>query len=349
MAKKFDVVIGNPPYQKEAGGSATHSMPIYHEFMEAAYEVGTQAVLITPARFLFKAGYTPQAWNEKMLNDPHLSVAQYTPNSDDLFPGTNIVGGIVVTHRDAEKIVPPIEVFTSYPELNGIMNKVAAHNDESISSEITSSRSYAYTDAMHSDYPAASDSMAKGEKYKLNTRTFELLPDLYHSERPEDGQDYVEILGIIKGKRVFRWIRSEHVTGPSGFRKYKVIVPASRGHLGSLGDEPAVIIGTPLLGMPNVGVTQSFITIGSFDTEEEGRACLKYVQSKFARTLLGVLKITQGNSAKVWKHVPLQDFTAASDIDWTGNVVEIDQQLYAKYKLTGADIDFIEKQVKPIG
>ncbi|MEC5182380.1 Eco57I restriction-modification methylase domain-containing protein [Arthrobacter sp. CG_A4] len=67
MSKKFDVVIGNPPYQEEAQGAGTRDTPVYHLFMEAAYEVGKKAVLITPARFLFNAGFTPKAWNEKML------------------------------------------------------------------------------------------------------------------------------------------------------------------------------------------------------------------------------------------------------------------------------------------
>ena len=75
MSKKFDVVIGNPPYQEEAQGGGTRDTPVYHLFMDAAYEVGKKAVLITPARFLFNAGFTPKAWNEKMLADEHLSVA----------------------------------------------------------------------------------------------------------------------------------------------------------------------------------------------------------------------------------------------------------------------------------
>ncbi len=73
MSKKFDVVIGNPPYQEEAQGEGTRDTPVYHLFMDAAYEVGKKAVLITPARFLFNAGFTPKAWNEKMLADPHLT------------------------------------------------------------------------------------------------------------------------------------------------------------------------------------------------------------------------------------------------------------------------------------
>src|SRR6476620_10725786 len=100
MTKKFDVVIGNPPYQGESTGDATHAMPIYHEFMEAAYEVGTKVILVTPARFLFNAGFTPKAWNEKMLGDPHLTVPIYVRDSAELFPGTRIRAGIAVTYRD---------------------------------------------------------------------------------------------------------------------------------------------------------------------------------------------------------------------------------------------------------
>ncbi len=80
----------------------------------------------------------------------------------------------------------------------------------------------------------------------------------------------------------------------------------------------------------------------------EAHACLKYVKSKFARALLGVLKITQDNPAKVWKYVPLQDFTADSEIEWTKSIPEIDRQLYAKYGLDAEEIAYIEDQVKPM-
>ena len=89
-------------------------------------------------------------------------------------------------------------------------------------------------------------------------------------------------------------------------------------------------------------------TIGAFDEEAAADACLKYVKTKFARALLGVLKITQHNPAKVWKYVPLQDFTSASDIDWTTPIPQIDQQLYAKYGLDANEIAFIEAHIKPM-
>ena len=101
-----------------------------------------------------------------------------------------------------------------------------------------------------------------------------------------------------------------------------------------------------LIGEPLIGYTQSFIGIGTFETEFEASAMLKYVKSKFARTMLGILKITQDNDREVWRLVPLQDFTSMSDIDWNQSVADIDVQLYRKYGLDEAEIAFIESHVK---
>lgn len=348
MSKKFDVVIGNPPYQEEAAGAGTRDTPVYHLFMDAAYEVAKKAVLITPARFLFKAGFTPQAWNEKMLADKHLSVPHYVPNSAALFPGTFINGGIAVTYRDEANEGEPIGTFTSYLELSSILHKVTESGLVSMASEVTSSRSYRYAARLYDDNPDARALRPTGNEALVSTNAFDQFSFLYHADRPTDGLRYVRVLGLAGRGRVYRWIRSDYITGPESFDKFKVVAPASRGHLGTFGDEPALIIGEPLVGEPDTGVTQTFITIGSFDTEAEAAACLKYVRSKFARAMLGILKITQHNPARVWKYVPRQDFTEASDIDWTRPIPEIDQQLYAKYGLNLDEIGFIEARVKPM-
>lgn len=99
---------------------------------------------------------------------------------------------------------------------------------------------------------------------------------------------------------------------------------------------------------PHLGATQTFLTIGAFDTKAEAEACLKYVKTKFARTMLGILKVTQHNPKDTWQYVPMQDFTAASDIDWSQSVAAIDQQLYRKYALSQEEIAFIEKMIKPM-
>jgi hypothetical protein len=348
MSRKFDVVIGNPPYQEEAQGEGTRDTPVYHLFMDAAYEVAKKAVLITPARFLFNAGFTPKAWNKKMLADPHLTVAHYVPNSADLFPGTFINGGIAVTYRDEAVEGGPIGTFASFPELTSILDKVVKSGMVSIESEITSSRSYRYAAKLYEDNPDARALRPDGNEALVSTNALDQFSFLFHADRPADGLPYVRVLGLSGRGRAYRWIRSDYITGPESFDKFKVVAPASRGHLGTFGDEPALVIGEPLLGEPGTGVTQTFITIGSFEAEAEAAACLKYVKTKFARAMLGILKITQHNPAKVWKYVPLQDFKDASDIDWSKSISEIDQQLYAKYGLDPEEVAFIEAKVKPM-
>lgn len=349
MTKKFDVVIGNPPYQEEAQGEGTRDTPIYHQFMDAAYEVGTKVVLITPARFLFKAGFTPKPWNEKMLADEHLSVAHYEPDSNQLFPSLTdpIKGGIAVTYRDSERALGPIGFFAKNPELNTILNKVRESGAAFIDGEVSSGRAYAFTQTMHDAHPEASDAMSSDAQFRVSTNAFEQLAFLFHETRPDDGGEYVRLVGVIKNRRASRWLRSEYLAGPESFGKYKVSVPAANGS-GSTTDFFGVPLNNPTILEPSVAVTQTFITVGSFDTEAEAEACLKYLKSKFARAMLGVLKVTQHNPRSTWRYVPAQDFTSASDIDWSMTIPEIDAKLYAKYGLDADEIAFIEAKVKPM-
>lgn len=105
--KLFDFVIGNPPYQEDFGNSGDNgnfAKPVYDKFLDAAYGVGTRVELIHPARFLFNAGSTPKAWNEKMLNDTHFKVLEYEPDSSKIFPNTDVKGGISITYHDINEI-----------------------------------------------------------------------------------------------------------------------------------------------------------------------------------------------------------------------------------------------------
>ena len=102
----------------------------------------------------------------------------------------------------------------------------------------------------------------------------------------------------------------------------------------------------PVVEKPGVGSTETFLSIGKFDTVSEAYAVEKYIKTKFSRALLSVLKVTQNGNKPVWKMIPLQDFSDNSDIDWSKSVHEIDLQLYRKYGLSNEEIDFIETHVK---
>ena len=105
-------------------------------------------------------------------------------------------------------------------------------------------------------------------------------------------------------------------------------------------------LSTLLIGKPLIGHTDTFLTIGCFETENEALNCLKYIKTKFARVMLGVLKTTQSNAKQKWRYVPQQNFSVNSDIAWTKTINEIDNQLYRKYNLSDDEIDFIETNVR---
>lgn len=338
VMKKFDFVIGNPPYQEDKEG--TSDKPVYNYLMDEAYKIADKVELITPARFLFNAGNTPKKWNKKMLQDKHFKVLKYKQKSNVVFPSTDIKGGVAITYRDAEKNFGAIETFVVFEKLNSIMHKVKEKEEASLSNFVYAPESYKLTEKLHEDYPEAESLLSKGHKYDVTTNIFEKLDFIFKDKKGIDKSE-IEIIGRQKNKRVSKWIRREYLKGPDNFDAFKVIIPKSNGS-GALGE----VLSTPLIGEPLIGHTQTFISIGQFETLEEAKACFKYVKTKFARVMLGILKITQDNKKSTWKYVPLQDFTNNSDIDWSKSIPEIDQELYKKYGLSQEEIDFIEKNVK---
>ncbi|NCB41967.1 MAG: DNA/RNA helicase [Clostridia bacterium] len=338
---KFDVVIGNPPYQEESTGDSTQTPPIYHKFMDEAYKIANRVSFITPARFLYNAGATPKAWNQKMLEDEHLKVEYFEQDSSKVFSNTDIKGGVAVTYRDANVEFGAIGTFTAFPELNNILKKASAIKGESFSSIIHNRGAYRYTEKLDSDFPGKRAQAQGSTEYRVESNAFDKLSDIFFDHKPDDGDLYIQLLGLQNSKRVYKWVRRDYISEHVSLRKYKVFVPKANGS-GALGE----VMSTPLIGTPLIGTTETFLSIGSFNTKGEASAVLKYIRSKFTRALLGVLKITQDNTSEKWKYVPLQDFTSVSDIDWTKTVREVDRQLYKKYGLDDTEIEFIESHVK---
>ena len=338
---KFDVVIGNPPYQEESTGDSTQAPPIYHKFMEEAYKIANRVSFITPARFLYNAGATPKAWNKKMLEDKHLKVEYFEQDSSKVFSNTDIKGGVAVTYRDSDADFGAIGTFTAFQKLNSILKKVLGSNPDSFSSVIYNRGAYRYTKKLDTDFPGARAQAQGGTEYRVESSAFDKLSSIFFDNKPDDRNTYIQLLGLQNNKRVYKWVRRDYISAHESLGKYKVFIPAANGS-GALGE----VLSTPLIGSPLIGSTETFLSIGAFETKDEANAVLKYVRSKFARALLGVLKVTQHNSSEKWKYVPLQDFTSASDTDWTKTVREIDQQLYKKYGLHETEIEFIESHVK---
>ena len=347
---KFDYVIGNPPYQDEMEGTSDN--PVYNLFMDATYPMASVVELITPARFLFNAGKTPKTWNEKMLNDEHLKVLYYEQNSAKIFNNTDIKGGVVITYHDREKECGAIQIFTAYPLLNTIIQKVKKQIKSSLSDIVFAPESYKFTKQMYVDHPEILSMtmiskgkevplISKGHDYDLTSNIFDKLYNIVFFETKQGADECVEIFGRKSNERVCLYVNRKYIAKHPNLDKYKLFFPKANGS-GRFGE----VMTDSDIGEKGVGHTQTFISIGAFDTREEAKNLQKYLKCKLARALLYVLKVTQDNKKSVWKYVPLQDFTAHSDIDWSKSVAEIDQQLYRKYDLTADEIEFIETHVK---
>ena len=340
---KFDFAIGNPPYNEDfenSGDNGNFAKPVYNVFMDEAFKVADKVELIHPARFLFNAGSTPKDWNQKMLSDSHFKVLEYEADSTKLFSNADIKGGVAVTYHDVQKEFGEIGTFTAFPELNGINRKVNAQKDESKLIDIMYNQVNFDLTVLLKEHPEFIKKIgSEGKDRRLEKNIFEKIP-LFTEEKVDD--DDVKILGVIKNKRQWRFIPRKYIDMQhENVNNFKVLVPRSNGS-GAIGE----VLSTPIVGEPIVGYTRTFLGIGAFDTRNESENCLKYIKSKFARTMLGILKITQDNPIDTWRLVPLQDFTQNSDIDWTVPIPQIDKQLYKKYKLSPQEIDFIETHVK---
>ncbi len=338
---RFRFCIGNPPYQDETlGYNKGFAPPIYHKFLESAYKVADIVELIHPARFLFNAGSTPKAWNEQMLNDPHFKVLYFEQNASKIFSNTEIKGGVVISYHDTKRDFGAIKVFSPYEEMNSIMRKAAPDTEKESLMDIIFIQNKFDLDTLYSEHPEYRKVIgSSGKDKRFRNNIFDKISEFTDEKKSEDD---IRVLGVSKNKRQWKFIPARYVEKEhENLYCWKVLVARVNGS-GVLG-EP---LSTPLIVAPNEGYTQTFIGIGAFETPECAENALKYIKSKFARTLLAILKITQDNNRDTWRMVPLQDFTPASDIDWSKSVAEIDQQLYAKYGLDDKEIEFIETHVK---
>lgn len=350
---KFDVVVGNPPYQendngrREDGTANASASPLYDKFFYLAEKLSRETVsLIFPARWLTGAGKGLGDFSKKLLASKNVKSLSLFLDSSKVFANTDIKGGVLYLIYDqsyeGQATITLIEkngskstsvgylnssnsgVFIPFPELVSIYEKVSSVDNLEAKSmqKIVSSRK---------PYGLTTDFFKNPSKYGLPPISME----------KESGDD-IEIIGLEKMKRVSKFVPQEYPL-PSGndlVSNYKVFSPYAYGS-GSFGE----IAGTLILGRPNQISTETFLVIGPCDTEYEAKGILSYYKTKFFRAMIGILKSTQ-HSTTAFRFVPLQNFTQNSDIDWSRPISEIDQQLYKKYGLSKEEIDFIETKVK---
>ena len=227
---------------------------------------------------------------------------------------------------------PIAEVFVQSTHLEAILDKVNQKTPLQTST-LQSIVSH------NKPYGLRTDFLNNPQKYALPPVSFD-----------ESMDDSIAIHGLIKGKRGVAYVGSDYpfdtckdstesskLEFQLSLGLWKVFIANANGN-GKLGES----FSTPIVAGPNVICTETFNRIGPFNTQEEAQNLQKYIKTKFLRMLVGILKTTQHNPSRVWRCVPIQDFTTESDIHWHQSVPEIDHQLYRKYGLSQEEVEFIE-------
>ena len=337
--KLFDYVIGNPPYQEDYVGSNNQAKPVYNLFMDSVYDISDVVELITPARFLTQAGATPKEWNKKMLNDNHFKILHYEEDSSKVFEGVDIKGGVVISYHSQKNTFDPIEVFIKSGSLRMVFDKIKSHLKENVGELVHSPDSFRFADALFEENPNLIGRTDKQHSKAVASSVFERYPEIFHQDYQEDD---VKVIGRKRNERVILFAPKKYFNDQGNLHKWKVLMAGAIGS-GTFGET----LSDPIIAEPESVHTQTFVSMGEFETKYQAESLAKYLKTKFARALLGIMKTTQNNQSKVtWSKIPLQDFTPTSDIDWSKPIHEIDLQLYCKYGLDEKEIEFIETHVK---
>ncbi|MBD5229475.1 MAG: hypothetical protein HDS69_05495 [Bacteroidales bacterium] len=338
----FAAIIGNPPYQDRGGSGGTNDAPIFQHFCNVASALKPSNIsMIIPSKWF--AGGRDSLLGEfrtTMLTSGHVKKLVAFTSSRELFPSVEIKGGICYfllddrinelceysLHKDSvivseKRNLALSEIFIRDPQLS----QLVAHIKELHCGNFVDS-------IISADTPFGIPTNPEANK---DIKTY--------ISQQIDSSHSIELHYLSKLKRVTAYIPKKIIAKNSkDINKPKVYIPKAGGS-----GSDTKVLSDPILAIKPSVCSQTYV-YASFNSANEAKAFEKYIRTKFLRILVSAAKVTQDALSKVYRFVPVQDFTANSDIDWSKSIAEIDTQLYTKYNLSDEEISFIESMIKPM-
>lgn len=337
----FDAIIGNPPYQLEGGSGGSNDSPMYQYFAELSKKLKPNySSLIMPARW-FAAGRENLLgdFRKEMLSNRQLSKLYVYTQSRDVFPNVEIKGGVCYylldsnhngkcsyhiihdgIHEEYDRNLDDFDVLIRDPIFAAIVKKVNDYktSDDNVDSIISNDTPF-----------GISSNVRNSKKNQIK---------VYSDETPDHNTKLYHIEKLV---RKIEFVNRNDITKHAeDIDEYKVFIPGAGGS----GNDP-IVLGKPEFADKNSVCSQSYL-YAKFPTSSEAKNFIKYIKTKFFRTLVAAIKISQSAPNRVYRFVPLQDFTDTSDINWNTNIDVIDQQLYKKYSISDEEINYIDEKIK---
>lgn len=341
---KFDVIVGNPPYQESDGGAQASARPIYQQFMDVAKILNPNYIsMVMPTRW-YAGGKGLDDFRNEMLNDIHISELHDFLKPDLVFQGINLRGGVCFFLRD-KKYDNTKSLVNVYTYNNTLTPKLNLRNLKTEDSDIFIRHSVS-VDILKKVKSA--EDFNSLEEYISSRKPFGLEGNFTKDKRFRETDKGLKEPIICYGKaKQIGYIEKDEITKNTGWiDKWRVYLPYANNIGTELNDDNQ----NSFVGQPNTVCTETFLVVGAdlLLDKISSNNLSKYLQSKFARFMHSLPKISQHGTAKTYVFVPLQDFTSESDIDWTKSVEDIDEQLYKKYNLIDEEITFINEMIKPM-
>ena len=341
---KFEVIIGNPPYQEEDGGAGASAKPIYNQFVDVSKEVlPSYLCIIMPSRWM-AGGKGLDEFRSAMLNDKHIVELHDFMHPEDVFPNTNNRGGVCYFMRNAnyDNTEHKVKVVTHYENYSQSTQRSLQTDDWDIF--IRENQAFGILDKVVKNVPnfvPLSSCVSSRKPFGIESNI--IRTSAYHATK-DDLDNPVLCYG--KGERV-GYVEYAIISAHSHWvNKWKIFTPRANNVGTKLNDDNL----NSFIGAPNTICTEAYIVIGG-DMNLRCKECgciSKYLKTKFVRYLHSLAKASHDATSKTYRFIPMQDFTKESDIDWSKSIPEIDAQLYAKYGLTAEEIDFIKSKIKPM-